>query len=398
MNKEAQKQIDLAAYMSGSISRIMAKAYKNVLSNPREAKFAFRMQQLFAKSEKRRKKVKEQEGIDVPPFLICSISTICNLHCKGCYARSNGIVTPSKPPQGEAPVSPLEGDRGISSWSSKASPRGGLEGVSLSPDQWKAIFDESASLGINFALLAGGEPMMRKDILEAVAEVKDMIFPIFTNGTLIGPSYVEFLKKHLNMIPVISIEGMEHSTDERRGKGMYRRAMQSVEMLHNEDLFFGTSITVTTENFDLVTSDEFVDQLRDLGCKLIIYVEYVPTEAGTEHLAFGEADLAMMEAVQAHQREHYEDVIIISFPGDEQHMGGCLAAGRGFFHIGPDGSAEPCPFSPFSDSSVIELGVKGALASPLFRKLRDVHLVGGEHSGGCALYEHRDEVEAMLKE
>ena len=362
--------IDLAAYMSGSISRIMAKAYRNVLSNPREAKFAFRMQQLFAKSEKRRKKIKEQEGIDVPPFLICSIATICNLHCKGCYARANGIAADNAEEQ-------------------KAT---------LSPDQWKAIFEESASLGINFALLAGGEPMMRKDILEAVAGVKDMIFPIFTNGTLIGPSYIEFLKKHLNMIPVISIEGMEHSTDERRGKGMYKRAMQSVRMLHEEDLFFGTSITVTTENFDLVTSVEFVDNLRDLGCKLIIYVEYVPTEAGTEYLAFGEADLARMEAVQAHQRERYEDVIIISFPGDEQHMGGCLAAGRGFFHIGPDGAAEPCPFSPFSDSSVIELGVKRALASPLFRKLRDVRLVGGEHSGGCALYEHREEVEAMLKE
>ena len=365
-----KQQIDLAAYMNGSISRIMAKAYKNVLSNPREAKFTFRMQQLFAKSEKRRKKVKEQEGLEVPPFLICSIATICNLHCKGCYARANGIATDLAEEQK----------------------------TTLSPEQWKSIFEESASLGINFALLAGGEPMMRKDILEAVAEVKDMIFPIFTNGTLIGPSYIEFLKTHLNMIPVISIEGMEHSTDERRGKGMYKRAMQSVEMLHEEDLFFGTSITVTTENFDLVSSDEFVDNLRHLGCKLIIYVEYVPTEPGTEYLAFGEADLAKMEAVQAHQRERYQDVIIISFPGDEQHMGGCLAAGRGFFHIGPDGSAEPCPFSPFSDSSVIELGVKGALASPLFRKLRDVHLVGGEHSGGCALYEHREEVEAMLKE
>ena len=68
-----QTRLDLATYMSGSISRIMAKAYKNVLSNPREAKFAFRMQQLFAKSEKRRKKVQEKEGIDVPPFLISSI-------------------------------------------------------------------------------------------------------------------------------------------------------------------------------------------------------------------------------------------------------------------------------------------------------------------------------------
>lgn len=61
-----QTGLDLATYMSGSISRIMAKAYKNVLSNPREAKFAFRMQQLFAKSEKRRKKVQEKESIDVP--------------------------------------------------------------------------------------------------------------------------------------------------------------------------------------------------------------------------------------------------------------------------------------------------------------------------------------------
>lgn len=78
--------------MSGSIRRIMAKAYKNVLSNPREARFAFKMQRLFEKSEKLRRRVSQQQGIDIPPFLISSISTTCNLHCKGCYARSNGIA------------------------------------------------------------------------------------------------------------------------------------------------------------------------------------------------------------------------------------------------------------------------------------------------------------------
>ena len=363
-------EINLHKYMSAAIRRIMAKAYRNVLTNPLEAKTIFRLQQTFLQSEKRRSAIRKTEGVDIPPFLICSISTTCNLHCKGCYARANGIAADSKEEQKPT----------------------------LTPEQWKAIFEEAASLGINFALLAGGEPMMRKDILEEVAKVEDMIFPIFTNGTLIGPSYIEFLKKHLNMIPVISIEGMEHSTDERRGTGMYKRAMMSVEMLHKEDLFFGTSITVTTENFQLVTSDAFVDNLRQLGCKMIIYVEYVPTEPGTEYLAFGEADLNKMETVQQHQKKCFDDMIIISFPGDEQHMGGCLAAGRGFFHIGPDGSAEPCPFSPFSDSKVTELGIRGALASPLFRKLKEVHLVGGEHSGGCALYEHREEVEAMLKQ
>ena len=358
---------DLAAYMSGSISRIMAKAYRNVLSNPREAKFAFRMQQLFAKSEKRRKKVGEQEGIDVPPFLICSISTICNLHCKGCYARSNGIVET-------------------------------LPGEGLSPDQWKTIFTEAADMGINFSLLAGGEPMMRKDILEAVAEVKDMIFPIFTNGTLIGPAYLEFLRKHLNMVPIISIEGTAMGTDERRGQGVFRRAMQSMELLKQADLFFGTSITVTTENLSMVTSSEFIDQLRGYGCKIVFYIEYVPTEEGTEHLAFTDEHVAEMEQLLEQRREEYEDIIFLSFPGDEKALGGCLASGRGFFHIGPDGSAEPCPFSPFSDSNVVELGVRGALQSPLFRKIRAARALGWEHTGGCTLFEHREEIEQMIEQ
>lgn len=369
MNTEEQKQIDLAAYMSGSISRIMTKAYKNVLSNPREAKFAFRMQQLFAKSEKRRRKVLDEEGLEVPPFLISSISTTCNLHCKGCYARSNGIAEDA------------EADRR----------------KTLTPEQWRDIFNEAASLGINFSLLAGGEPMMRKDILEAVAEVKDMIFPIFTNGTLIGPSYMDFLRKHLNMVPIISIEGTAMGTDERRGQGVFRRAMQSMELLRQEDLFFGTSITVTTENLPMVTSKEFIDQLRSYGCKIVFFIEYVPTEAGTEHLAFNDEHVAQMERVLEERRTDYEDIIFLSFPGDEKALGGCLASGRGFFHIGPDGSAEPCPFSPFSDSNVAAMGMKQALQSPLFRKIRAARALGWEHTGGCTLFEHREEIEEMMQ-
>lgn len=360
---------NLQSYMGDSIRRIMTKAYKNVLTNPREARYAYKMQRSFQKSEKRRKAMLDKEGVNVPPFLISSISTTCNLSCKGCYARKNGIAD----------------DPGKSN-------RATMTGA-----EWKRIFEEAASMGINFSLLAGGEPMMRKDILEEVAEVKNMIFPIFTNGTLIGPSYIDFLKKHLNMIPVISLEGAANVTDARRGKGIYKKVMSTMASLHEEDLFFGTSITVTTENLEQVTSDEFVDELKSLGCKMIIYVEYVPTEPGTEHLAFGEKEVELMETVQNHQRERYDDMIIISFPGDEKHMGGCLAAGRGFFHIGPDGAAEPCPFSPYSDSNVLTMGVKEALKSPLFRKLRDVRLVGGDHDGGCALFEHRDEVEALLK-
>lgn len=365
---ETSEKNQLAEYMSGSIRNIMTKAYKNVLSNPREAKFAYKMQRLFEKSEKLRSKMAETEGLDVPPFLISSISTTCNLHCKGCYARSNGIAEDA------------EADRK----------------QTLTPQQWRDIFTEAASMGINFSLLAGGEPMMRRDILEQVAEVKDMIFPIFTNGTLIGPTYMEFLRKHLNMVPIISIEGTAMGTDERRGRGVFNRAMQSMQLLKQEDLFFGTSITVTTENLPLVTSSEFIDQLRSYGCKIVFFIEYVPTEAGTEHLAFNDEHVAQMESILEERRNDYSDIIFLSFPGDEKALGGCLASGRGFFHIGPDGSAEPCPFSPFSDSNVAEMGVRKTLQSPLFRKIRAARALGWEHTGGCTLFEHREEIEKMV--
>ena len=77
-------------------------------------------------------------------------------------------------------------------------------------------------------------------------------------------------------------------------------------------------------------------------------------------------------------------------------MGGCLAAGRGFMHIGPEGKAEACPFSPYSDRNVVESGVKESLKSPFFKKLRDSGLVGGEHTGGCTLFEYEEDVKKLL--
>ena len=104
-----------------------------------------------------------------------------------------------------------------------------------------------------------------------------------------------------------------------------------------------------------------------------------------------------METLLAQRRSEYADIIFLSFPGDEKALGGCLASGRGFFHIGSDGSAEPCPLSPFSDSNVAEMGVREALKSPpLFRKTRAAKALGWEHTGGCTLFEHRKEIEKMV--
>lgn len=36
----------------------------------------------------------------------------------------------------------------------------------------------------------------------------------------------------------------------------------------------------------------FIDQLRSYGCKIVFYVEYVPIDPGTEHLAFADEQVA----------------------------------------------------------------------------------------------------------
>ena len=96
-------------------------------------------------------------------------------------------------------------------------------------------------------------------------------------------------------------------------------------------------------------------------------------------------------------REEHPEMVYISFPGDEKSSGGCVAAGRGFFHINSHGGAEPCPFTPYSDTSVRETSLREALKSPLFQALQRGGLLNDDHEGGCVLYEKRDQVEALLR-
>ena len=73
-----------------------------------------------------------------------------------------------------------------------------------------------------------------------------------------------------------------------------------------------------------------------------------------------------------------------------------MAAGRCFFHINPNGGAEPCPFSPYSDINVREKTLGEVLDSGLFRVLRDGGYLLEDHPGGCTLFARKDEVEAIL--
>ena len=359
------REFDLEQYLADDVEKFVKGAIRATLSDPRESAFMARFA-LSSREASRKRAKAEAEGEHIPSFLIASITSSCNLHCEGCYSRQNHACTDA------APVNQLTGEDG------------------------ENIFVQAKELGISFILLAGGEPLLRRDVVEAAGKHPEILFPIFTNGTLLNDEYITLFDKKRNLLPVLSIEGLEEKTDERRGGGVYTGVKKAMERIQKNHLIFGTSVTATTANLNEITGKEFLDELRDSGCKAVIYVEFVPVTEESRDLAPGEAEREYLRDRLAAIREEYPDTVFISFPGDEKSSGGCLAAGRGFFHINSHGGAEPCPFSPYSDINVKNTSLRQALRSPLFTALREQNVLLEDHSGGCVLFERRETVEALL--
>ena len=361
----AEKKFDIQKYLTDGVEALVSEAIRATLKNPAESIFMAKFAASAKIASAKRKKL-GQQGEHIPPFLIASITSKCNLHCAGCYSRCNDATNDKEPT------------------------------CQLSVEQWEKIFDEARSLGISFILLAGGEPLLRRDVIEAAGKYKDILFPVFTNGTFLDERYLKLFDKCRNLVPVMSIEGEREQTDSRRGKGVYDKLISNMDMLRKKKLIFGVSVTVTTENIQDVCSDKFLKTLSERGCKVVIFVEFVPVTDDAQHLAPGDEQREYLAGRLEKLREQMPEMVFVSFPGDEKSSGGCLAAGRGFFHINSHGGAEPCPFSPFSDINVKDTSLRSALRSELFRGLREGGLLNDDHKGGCVLYEKRSQVQSLL--
>ncbi len=358
-------EFNLSEYMNNGIENIVKGIVKASLKNPRETAFVVKYA-LASKEAKKKRDILQSQGENIPPFLIASITSSCNLFCKGCYARAHNFC-------GE-----------------------GLEKKQLSSRKWETIFKEAKALGISFILLAGGEPLTRRSVIEKAAKVKEIIFPVFTNGTMLQEEYIKLFDKNRNLVPILSIEGDKKETDDRRQEGTYDMLMKAMDALKEKGILYGASVTVTTENIKTITSKAFVDKLYNKGCRAVVYVEYVPVEETSKQLAPTDVQRQMLGHEEQKLRKQYEDIIFLSFPGDEKYSGGCLAAGRGFFHISVNGAAEPCPFSPYSDTDLKHCTLREAISSPLFNKLHETGMLLGEHDGGCVLFQKESEVKELL--
>jgi len=298
----------------------------------------------------------------IPPILILSITNECNLNCLGCYNKSFHQS----------------------------------DGNELSDERLWQLAAEAKELGISFFVIAGGEPFLRPVLFDIMEEYPEIIFIVFTNGTLIDEKIIKRFKRQKNVVPMISLEGNRDETDERRGEGTFEQLQQTMAQMSKLSIFFGLSLTLVRKNFSTITAEEFIGKCAMLGCKFFLFLEYTPTQEGTENWVLTKNQRSQVRSMMRSYRSKYP-ALFIAVPWDEDDVGGCLSAGRGFVHINATGDLEPCPFAPFSDINVKEYALKDALQSKLCEKIRQIPALSREKGGGCVLWKERELVQSLME-
>ncbi len=358
INKEKP---DYTEWFNMNFSFGLKQILKFSIQNPRMAAFMAGEIVRFYLADKRRKRW-ERSGVQVPPMLIYSVTAKCNLNCQGCYAKLLHA-----PKNGE-----------------------------FNADQFADVIQQADDIGVSYILVAGGEPFMRPELLDVTARHPGIIFTPFTNGLLVSDEHISKLKKQPNVIPIVSFEGYEIQTDQRRGQGVYENGLALLEKFKKEGLYYGVSITATRENFETVSKKEFISRLVGLGCRIFFFINFIPVEEGSQHLVMTQVQVNALNRVMDDYRQAFP-ALFLAFPGSEIDLGGCLAAGKGFVHINAEGDVEPCPFSPYSDASLKEMPLIEALKSPLLRTIRENDVRLDETSGLCALWQNREWVAALAE-
>ena len=151
-------------------------------------------------------------GTKVPPFLILSITSSCNLKCAGCFAAAAGTLDSRT--------------------------------KRLSADEWGSIISDASSLGVFGFVIAGGEPFTFPGLLDLCKGFRDRLFIIVTNATALTRKDLNELRKMKHCVVLVSIEGDEDMTDLRRGKGVHSKAMESIRLLASSGVLSGLSVTI----------------------------------------------------------------------------------------------------------------------------------------------------------
>lgn len=306
--------------------------------------------------------VREKENCNVPWAILLDPTSACNLHCTGCWAAEYGHK------------------------------------LNLSLETIDDIVTQGKKLGTYMYIYTGGEPMVRKrDLITLCERHPDCEFLSFTNGTLIDEEFCMEMLRVKNFVPAISLEGFEKANDGRRGKGVFEKVMQAMDLLRRYKLPFGISTCYTSANYADISSEAFFDMMIEMGAMFVWFFHYMPVgnDAVPELLPNPDQRRTVYERVRAFRNT--KPIFSMDFQNDAEYVGGCIAGGRSYLHINAAGDVEPCVFIHYSNVNIHECGLLDALKSPIFMAYHDGQPFNKNMLCPCPMLENPNILREMVK-
>jgi MoaA/NifB/PqqE/SkfB family radical SAM enzyme len=245
-----------------------------------------------------------------PAFVFISLNESCNLRCQGCWVTTTN----------------------------------GANSRQLALADVHRVIEAAKANGARFFGLLGGEPLLYPDLISILEQHSDCYFQLFTNGTLLTDDVAARLAKAGNVTPLISVEGLEEVSDERRGgRDVFRRSMAAFDHCRKHRLIFGAATSICKTNLDDLVNEDFVNELAKRGVHYLWYYIYRPVgPRPTPELALSKEEILRLRRFLVDVRGRAPLMVVDAY---WNHKGEamCPAATGISHHVGPGGDIEPCP-------------------------------------------------------
>jgi MoaA/NifB/PqqE/SkfB family radical SAM enzyme len=299
-----------------------------------------------------------KRGEHFPPFLFISVISSCNLRCQGCWVDV------------EAPGRKIE-----------------LEAMNR-------LLMDAKKHGNSFFGILGGEPFMHPQLLDIFAAHPDCYFQVFTNGHLITDQVARELRRLGNVSPLISIEGNEVVSDERRGRlNVYNKTLAGIENCRRNKLIVGVATSVCQTNIGLV-SEDWLRRLIELGVHYTWFHTYrVVGPKPAPHLALTPEQVREVRRFIVKTRSKLPIAIVDAYWDDKGEALCPMATGISH-HISPYGDIEPCPIIQFAKETIHDgASLYETMNQSAF--LREFRETAAKATRGCVMLERPDLVRGL---
>lgn len=244
-------------------------------------------------------------------------------------------------------------------------------GKELATEEMVLVLQDIRLLRPKRVVFTGGEPLLRRDIIELVELCKSIGFKghlcITTNGTLINDINVQGLVHNFHEIR-ISIDGPEEINDAMRGKGSFQKVMRAFEYVLKAGGDPIAFIAVTSLN--LPHLKRFMGYLLSNG---VSNIHISPLKLAGR--ADDETMLGDLEAIKRMADEFWRETFGLRLKNHRKEAFNC-GVGR-FLTVYPDGHVYPChllAFPEFCIGNVREQKLRSIYNdSQLMNKLKGLH-------------------------